>query len=208
MTPGDMEVADDLVSPGEDRDLQSLSSFLQCVSTSTSTSPKNSRSPSPALSLPTLSPGYRRRRLFNIRVSPRNAECPTLGGSPPVRNVLRLAKDHFQPSSGSISEVHSEASIDEEDEEVDFFNLDSNPMRPRARTCPEHRSWLRKVRARNMRRPPTPPPGGTDSLEVEKQFSKLLIRDKLRIPTRDLPGVPENTGRILGDLTLDTDIDT
>lgn len=145
-----------------------------------------SRSPSPAWSMSSLSPATARRVRGRNLSSTRNIDA-ILGSSPPVR----IPRDPVQPLSGSISDVHSEAS-NEDCEEADVF-----PLAPRQRssTCPENRSFKRRVRMRNtMNRPPTPPPAGADESDVEKQFSRLVIKEKLRIPTRPLPGVPESPG--------------
>ncbi|ELT97230.1 hypothetical protein CAPTEDRAFT_211416 [Capitella teleta] len=173
----------------EDEGIDSLQNFLVRFP---DTDRELSRSPSPSHSLPTLSPGVRRRLRHRWPNGVSRTADALLGTSPPVSRsgMLRLAKDSTQPSSGSISDVRSEASVDEDDEEVDFFNVD---MRPRARTCPEHQSWMRRARVRSMNRPPTPPP--SERVDVAELMDKQCSIGKHRKQIHEelIPEVPEWT---------------
>jgi len=100
---------------------------------------------------------------------------------PPV--IANIPRDPSQPQSGSISDVHNETL---NGEEIDIFPTNI-PFRPRAHTCPESRTLLRKVKARIRNRPPTPPPTDLDYTQLQHELSKLSIHDKLHIAAREDP---------------------
>ena len=117
----------------------------------------------------------------NHRHRPRNLckrNQDILLGTSPSRVVAAIPRDQTQPTSGSISDVHTAVCTD--DEEFDFFPPKPN-FRPRSNTCPENRALYRKIRVRIKERPPTPPPGGADDREIESRLHKLALRDKLKI---------------------------
>ena len=110
-------------------------------------SPMSSRSSSPALSNRSLSP-----------VRPRRVRSNTICVGPQYLSPqgTHIPRDPCQPSRGSISDLSSGAE-GREDEEDDTYSL--GPLhRPRARTCPENRTWKRRARLKAQNRPPTPPP--------------------------------------------------
>jgi hypothetical protein len=82
---------------------------------------------------------------------------PTDTGSP--RPKLHISRDHIQPAAGSLHDLHilsPTAGLGEDEEELDELL----PLpRPRASTCPETKAFRRKLRAKMLNRPLTPPPG-------------------------------------------------
>lgn len=98
-----------------------------------------------------------------------------------------LSRDCQQPKEGSLSSVHSPISTeDEEGEESDTvsFILGGKSITDVTKK--------RKMRARNMKnRPPTPPALATEIAAVSQQLSLIAIKDKFRIPERDMAQVLE-----------------
>lgn len=106
-----------------------------------------------------------------------------LGWSRPLGGRMRIPRDPIQPSHGSISDVHSDTSAEEDHFEV--FH------RPRSRTCPEEIMRRRRSRMRTRDRPPTPPPGLAFACASEKHDCLSPTRNTHNASQRSLPELPE-----------------
>ena len=106
--------------------------------------------------------------------------------SRPVGGRMRIPRDPTQPTHGSISDVHSDTSADEED--TDFFE---SFQRPRSRTCPEQIMRRRRSRMRARDRPPTPPPVFASGNAHEMRLSVSPTHRRHSSSYRSLPELPE-----------------
>ena len=105
---------------------------------------------------------------------------------PPPGGRIRIPRDPTQPTHGSISDVHSDTSADEED--TDHFETF---QRPRSRTCPEQIMRRRRSRMRARDRPPTPPPSFASGNAHEMRLSVSPTHRKHSGSYRSLPELPE-----------------
>ena len=125
--------------------------------------------------------GARRRALS---CSPTQRDAHFAWSRPLEGPRVRIPRDPTQPSRGSISDVHSDTSA--EDEDADLFEVFH---RPRSRTCPEEIMRRRRSRMRTRDRPPTPPPGFAAAFDRRACLSPT--REKFCAPSRSLPELPE-----------------